>query len=74
MMKTPSIDQFPQDVQDFVHELCAKAISRAIKNGTYKPKKTSEKLGSGETNKSAGPAETGEPLLGPGEGNSPIQH
>ncbi len=31
------IEQFPKDVQDFIHELCAKAILRAINNGTYVP-------------------------------------
>ncbi|MGG3307367.1 hypothetical protein ABER23_08060 [Paenibacillus lautus] len=30
------IKQFPQETQDFIHELIAKAILRAIKNGTYK--------------------------------------
>lgn len=29
------ISQFPQDVQDFIHELCARAILRAIRNGTF---------------------------------------
>jgi hypothetical protein len=28
---------FPPDVEKFIHELCAKAIRRAIQNGTYKP-------------------------------------
>lgn len=30
------IKQFPQETQDFIHDLVAKAILRAIKNGTYK--------------------------------------
>lgn len=30
------IKQFPQETQDFIHQLCANAILRAIKNGTYK--------------------------------------
>lgn len=30
------IKQFSQETQDFIHELCANAILRAIKNGTYK--------------------------------------
>jgi len=29
--------KFPPDVEKFIHELCAKAIRRAIQNGTYKP-------------------------------------
>lgn len=29
------INQFPKDVQDYVHELVAKVIKRAIENGTY---------------------------------------
>lgn len=31
------INQFSQETQDFIHDLLAKAILRAIKNGTYKP-------------------------------------
>lgn len=30
------ISQFSQETQDFIHKLCANAIKRAIKNGTYK--------------------------------------
>lgn len=30
------INQFSQETQDFIHRLCANAIMRAIKNGTYK--------------------------------------
>jgi len=30
------INQFSQETQDFIHQLCANAIKRAIKNGTYK--------------------------------------
>lgn len=30
------INQFSQETQDFIHQLCANAILRAIKNGTYK--------------------------------------
>ncbi|URJ46428.1 hypothetical protein MF628_000958 [Paenibacillus polymyxa] len=30
------INMFPQETQDFIHELCAKAVLRAIKNGTFK--------------------------------------
>lgn len=30
------INQFSQETQDFIHQLCADAILRAIKNGTYK--------------------------------------
>ncbi len=33
------INQFPQGTQDYIHELCAKAILRAIRNGTYNTKK-----------------------------------
>ncbi|MEK3788059.1 hypothetical protein [Paenibacillus sp. FSL K6-1230] len=29
------INQFPKEVQDFIHELCAKAILRAIREGKY---------------------------------------
>lgn len=29
------ISQFSQETQDFIHELCANALLRAIKNGTY---------------------------------------
>lgn len=29
------ISQFPQETQDFIHKLCAKAILRAIRNRTY---------------------------------------
>ncbi|GIP60600.1 excisionase family DNA-binding protein [Paenibacillus woosongensis] len=29
------ISQFPQETQDFIHKLCAKAILRAIRNGGY---------------------------------------
>ncbi|MEE4561610.1 hypothetical protein [Paenibacillus polymyxa] len=29
------LNQFPQDVQDFIYELCAKAILRAVRNGTF---------------------------------------
>lgn len=29
------INQFPQETQDFIHELCARAIKRAILNGIY---------------------------------------
>ncbi|MEC0107239.1 MULTISPECIES: hypothetical protein [Paenibacillus] len=39
-----NINQFPQDVQDFIHELCAKAVGRAIKNGTYHPEGQDEKI------------------------------
>lgn len=38
------INQFPQDVQDFIHELCARAILRAIKNGTYHSEGQGEKI------------------------------
>lgn len=31
------INQFPQETQDFIHELCANAIIRAIEEGKYKP-------------------------------------
>lgn len=37
------IKQFPQETQDFIHQLCANAILRAIKNGTYKGSKPVEK-------------------------------
>lgn len=30
------INQFSQETQDFIHQLCANAIKRAIKNGTFK--------------------------------------
>ncbi|NMO97449.1 hypothetical protein [Paenibacillus lemnae] len=30
------INQFPQETQDFIHDLIATALLRAIKNGTYK--------------------------------------
>lgn len=30
------ISQFSQEIQDFIHQLCANAIIRAIENGTYK--------------------------------------
>ena len=30
------ISQFSQETQDFIHQICANAIKRAIKNGTYK--------------------------------------
>lgn len=30
------INQFSQETQDFIYQLCANAIKRAIKNGTYK--------------------------------------
>lgn len=29
------IDQFPEDVQKAVYEICATAIKRAIQNGTF---------------------------------------
>lgn len=29
------ISQFPKETQDFIHQLCANAIKRAINNGTY---------------------------------------
>jgi hypothetical protein len=29
------ISQFPQETQDFIYELCFKAITRAIKEGKY---------------------------------------
>jgi hypothetical protein len=28
-------EDFPPDIEDFLHEICARAILRAIKNGTY---------------------------------------
>ncbi|PYE42353.1 hypothetical protein HUB98_13305 [Paenibacillus barcinonensis] len=38
-----NINQFPKDVQDFIHELCAKAIIRAVKKGEFRPKDQNEK-------------------------------
>jgi hypothetical protein len=29
--------KFPQDVEDFIHELCARAILRAQQEGTFVP-------------------------------------
>ncbi|GIO43159.1 hypothetical protein J41TS4_29170 [Paenibacillus apis] len=38
-IKTPMhISQFSQEIQDFIHHLCARAILRAIKNGTFQYK------------------------------------
>lgn len=42
------IKEFPQETQDFIHRLCAKAILRAIKNGTYKPLAPAAKVESGK--------------------------
>gem|GEM_PF-6455818 len=28
--------KFPPDVEDFIHQICVKAVLRAIQNGTYK--------------------------------------
>ncbi|MBY0202011.1 hypothetical protein [Paenibacillus cucumis (ex Kampfer et al. 2016)] len=39
-----NINQFPQDVQEFIHELCAKAVLRAIKNGNWNLKEQNEKI------------------------------
>jgi hypothetical protein len=33
--------EFSQETVRFIHELIAKAVLRAIKNGTYQPKKQS---------------------------------
>lgn len=37
MSQVPSLDQFPQEVQDVVYDILATAIKRAIRNGTLKP-------------------------------------
>lgn len=42
------INQFPQDTQDYIHELCAKAILRAMRNGTFIENISSEKEGQNE--------------------------
>lgn len=39
------INQFSQETQDFIHELCAKAIMRAIREGKYKPIRRDKKDG-----------------------------
>jgi len=45
------INQFSQETQDFIHLLCANAIKRAIKNGTFKEPEpeTTEERDSGDS-------------------------